>query len=363
MKQSTIVVFIAGVLLADTVNYKYDDAGRLISAIYGNGTTVTYTYDKAGNLLSRFVGTPGALSVVSASPASGNAAGPQSFTFQFSDPAGYQKLDVVDVLINNFLDGRHACYLAYSVTASTLFLVDDAGEAGGPFAGSVALGSRGTTIQNSQCAVNLTSATGSGTTLTLTVAIAFKAGLAGNRIQYLSARDTSGGNTDWQAMGVWQAPPPPAGQIAVGGFTPARASALSGTAQTLTVMVSDTKGTGDLGVVNVLVNNFIDGRQSCYLAYGVAANTLYLVDDLGDAGGPFAGGMVLNGAATGIQNGQCSVSATGSSMAASGNILTLTLNVTFKAGFTGNRIVWVASRDSKDGNNTDWQAVGTSTVK
>jgi len=109
----------------------------------------------------------------------------------------------------------------------------------------------------------------------------------------------------------------------------------------------------------VLVNNFIDGRQSCYLAYVAGMNSLLLVDDSGDAGGPFAGGMVLNGSAGTIQNSQCSISGAGSSAAMSGN--TLTLNITFKSGFTGNRAIWVAGRAG--GNNTDWQALATTTVQ
>src|SRR5260221_2086155 len=52
---------------AATVNYSYDDAGRLTSAAYPNGTVISYNYDKAGNLLSRVVsagGTPSITGVV-----------------------------------------------------------------------------------------------------------------------------------------------------------------------------------------------------------------------------------------------------------------------------------------------------------
>lgn len=54
-KLSITLLLAAGWMMADTASYKYDDAGRLISVTYGNGTTVVYTYDKAGNLLSRSV--------------------------------------------------------------------------------------------------------------------------------------------------------------------------------------------------------------------------------------------------------------------------------------------------------------------
>jgi len=42
-------------LVAGTVNYTYDEAGRLIKVEYGNGKTIDYVYDNAGNLLQRIV--------------------------------------------------------------------------------------------------------------------------------------------------------------------------------------------------------------------------------------------------------------------------------------------------------------------
>ncbi|SPF41845.1 hypothetical protein SBA4_280020 [Candidatus Sulfopaludibacter sp. SbA4] len=298
---------------------------------------------------------------VSVTPASG-VGNAQSFTFQFSDAAGYQSLGVVNVLINNFLDGRSACYLAYVVPSNTLVLVDDGGDAGGPYAGSVVLGSSGA-IQNSQCAVTLVSAVGTGTTLTLFLNIAFKPAFGGNRVMYMAARDLGAGNSNWQALGVWQAPFTPSGTIVVTGVAPGRGAGPSATGQEFFVTLTDSKGTGDFGVVDVLINNFIDGRQACYLAYVAASGALILLDDPGDAAGPYAGSMALNGGAGSIQNSQCTVNGAGSAVSTVSNTLTLTLNVTFKAAFSGNRVVYAAGRDSAGGNNTDWQAMGTSTVQ
>ncbi|SPF39578.1 hypothetical protein SBA4_2370007 [Candidatus Sulfopaludibacter sp. SbA4] len=51
---------------------------------------------------------------------------------------------------------------------------------------------------------------------------------------------------------------------------------------------------------------------------------------------------MLNGAGSPIQNSQCVVSGVASAAVLSGNILTLTLIVTFQASFTGNRILYAA---------------------
>src|SRR5262245_10931876 len=65
---------------------------------------------------------------VSVSPAAGS--GPvQVMTFSFFDSRGVQDLDILNILINNALDGSRACYLAYSPAQSMLFLVNDSGSA------------------------------------------------------------------------------------------------------------------------------------------------------------------------------------------------------------------------------------------
>ena len=313
----------------------------------------------AGTSSVSFIVLPGTPVAAGGTPPSGGGAS-QTFTFQFSDPSGYQNLGVVNVLLNNFLDGRHACYLAYSVPSATLYLVDDAGDAGGPYAGSLALGNSAA-IQNSQCIVSLVSATGTGPTLTLKLSITFSASFGGNRITYVAARDQAAGNSNWQPLGVWQVPYT-AAQIGVG-VSPARTAAPAGATQQLTFTFTDTKGTGDFGVGNVLINNFIDGRQACFLAFVAATNNLILIDDAGDAAGPYAGSMPVNGGSGAIQNSQCMVSAAGSAVTVSANTISLTLNITFKSSFSGNRVIYAAGRDTAGGNNTDWQSVGTVTVQ
>ena len=167
--------------------------------------------------------------------------------------------------------------------------MNDAGN--GLLPGLVLNGSAGT-LANSQCSVNGagSSVGGVGNTLTLNLSLTFSASFSGNKIMYLAARDIAQNSTGWQALGVWNVPGGPANPLTVTSLNPARGS---GSAATLTFTFMDTNGAQDLGIVNVLINNFLDGRQACYLAYNRALNVLYLVAD----GGPPAlqGGLLLNG--------------------------------------------------------------------
>ena len=57
MKYFSRLLFLtwAATLSAQSVNYTYDQAGRLISVVYPSGTTATYTYDASGNLLRKII--------------------------------------------------------------------------------------------------------------------------------------------------------------------------------------------------------------------------------------------------------------------------------------------------------------------
>jgi len=292
------------------------------------------------------------------SPGAGSGAS-QTFTFTFFDAGGYQNLGVVDVLINSALDGRHACYAAFQssgANSGSLFLVDDAGDAGGPYQGLVLPG--GGSISNSQCSINgaLSSVSGSGNTLTLNLAITFSASFAGNKVVYTSAQDKSPGNSGWQALDTWDVPGSQTSGPSVSGMNPARSNTL---AQTYTFTFSDTNGWQDIAVANVLINSAIDGRQACYVAFVPATASVLLVDDKGDAGGPYSG-MVLPSSGS-VSNSQCTISGTGSTVSSNGNTLTLTLAITFTQSFAGNQIFFLAARNN-NGQNSNWQAVGTAGV-
>ena len=73
-----------------------------------------------------------ALGLVSIVPVAGSGL-TQSFMLTYTNPSGFQNLGVVDLLINNFLDGRHGLLHRVPVpsgpNSGSVYLVDDAGDA------------------------------------------------------------------------------------------------------------------------------------------------------------------------------------------------------------------------------------------
>jgi hypothetical protein len=61
------------------------------------------------------------------------------------------------------------------------------------------------TLENSQCSLNVEASTVSlsNNTLTLSLAITFQPAYAGAKNTYLLAIDASGPNSGWQQLGVW----------------------------------------------------------------------------------------------------------------------------------------------------------------
>ena len=334
-------------------------SSNLVNAVVGefngDGRTDVAVTDPANDAVVVLKGA--AASPVSAGPSSGSGS-TQTFTFTFNAPNGWQSLGVVDVLINNFLDGIGACYVAFVPTVSSagfLYLVDDAGDAGGNFSATT-LPSTGV-VQNSQCSIAAagSSVVESGNTLTLTLAVTFKAPFSGNKVFYMAAQDKNFVSSGWHALGTWKVPGAAPTGPSVSSIAPARSTAAH---QVFTVTFTDTLGFANISITDVLINNFLDGISACYVAYVPSSNTVILVDDAGDAGGSYAGAFVLGSGAA--SNSQCTIQGATSSVIKSGNTLTLNLDVTFNHSFAGDRVIYAAAGSNTA--NSGWLAVGTESV-
>ncbi len=285
----------------------------------------------------------GQAAVVGVTPASGSASS-QTFAFQFSDTAGIADLTTVSVLFNSTATTSNACYITYNRAANSLVLWTDGGTDPGtsitPGAGSA---------QNSQCLLNGagSSTAVSGNVLTLNLAITFR-NFGGTQNIYLQAASQSGA-TGWVQEGVWTVPPGPPTPLSV---TP---SSGSGTSQTFAFQFSDGKGYSALVSVSVIINSTAVGAGGCYVLYYPTSKLIYLTNDASTA---WQGPVTLGQTGT-LQNSQCSVSAAGSSVSGSGNVLTVNLALSFQAGFAGTRNIYM---EAYDGSDSYFQQEGTWTV-
>ncbi|MEZ5355698.1 MAG: hypothetical protein R2762_23945 [Bryobacteraceae bacterium] len=276
----------------------------------------------------------------------------QVLTFEFSHPKGFTALDVVNVLINQYLDGSAACYVAYSQRYKVLYLVNDLGPKNGLSPG-LTLGQTGS-VSNSQCRINSagSSATGDGNTLTLKLNIEYLGAFKGNKVIYSAAGDLDGFNSGWNTIGASLIP-----GAAVSYPTPAGMSPITGTAanQTISFAYRDATSANNIKTVWALFNTAIDGRQACFVAYYAPGNTLYLYPNNGN--GAQASFIVLTGTNV-IENGQCRISAQGSSALFNGNQLTLNLNIQFNPAFQGSKAVWMAVQTLSD-QTSPWTVSGS----
>jgi len=114
----------------------------------------------------------------------------------------------------------------------------------------------------------------------------------------------------------------------------------SGDANVITATFSHPGGWSSLGVVNLLVNSGLDGRNACYLAYDVPSNRIYLVQDDGNLY-PF--GYAPGTPNVVLSNSQCLIDVSRSSAQGLNEALKLIVNVTYRPGFAGNKALWAAA--------------------
>lgn len=273
------------------------------------------------------------------------------FTFEFTAPGGADDLGVVNMLLNSALDGRQACYLAYVRQSNLLYLV---GDDGGTLLGPLPMNGTGQ-MANSQCTISgeNTTTTVVGPYLRLQVNISFKPGFHGHRIWYLAARDRVDGTSGWIPGGIWTVTPMPA--LPSPGFWQMDPRRTQGPTAFSRFSFYHGAGADSLNVINLLLNNALDGRQACYLAYVAPTNTLYLVNDAGTALLP---GIPADGTGT-LSNSQCRIE---NPLAQKFSFtLRIEMRVTPTREFAGHRLWYVAARDLSSGN-TGWVSPGSWTV-
>ncbi len=272
----------------------------------------------------------------------------QLFSFSFSDPNGYTDLNTLFIQITPSLNAIPRCALWYTLSTNTIYVLNDAGnDAFGPYT----LGIPGT-AQNSQCSVSLASSSisGLGNNITLNLAITFNSSYSGSKLTYAFAQDNAGALTGWQRLGTWTVgasnqPPTVTGVVPASG---------TGTSQVFSFQFSDGNGFADLATVYGQISPSLNKAPSCSYWYTRSSNALFLINDAGNnATGPF-----LVGTAGIASNGQCSIDLGASTTSTSGNTMVVSLAVTFKPGYSGQKFVYGYASDNP-GKVSGWQTIGS----
>ncbi len=342
-----------------------------VSSSYSSSSTVgtgngTVSYRVLENISSKRTGvitvggktftvTEGGFAVLSSGPVTPNSGSgtSQTFALQYSDTAGAASLQQVWAYFNSTLanPASNTCLLYYNIPTNQINLLGDNGTTWQ----AATLGAA-TTLQNSQCSINVATATIvlGGNTLTLNLPMTFKPAFAGAKNIYLHAVDGSGVDSGWEQLGTWvvAASTGTASAISV---TPASGS---GASQTFALQYSDTAGAASLQQVWVYFNATLanPATNTCLLYYNIATNQINL---LGDNGTTWQAAKL--GTAVTLQNSQCSVSVATATVVSSGNTLTLNLPMTFKPLYAGVKNVYLSAVDVS-GTSSTWQELGSWTV-
>jgi hypothetical protein len=131
----------------------------------------------------------------------------------------------------------------------------------------------------------------------------------------------------------------------------------SGSAQTLRLLAMDPNGFANLRWVQLNINSKLSPLRACYVHYDRFANAVSVLDDTGLH---WLGPVELR-TSNEVQNSQCVVEATYSSVSGHGTDLTLNLALRFKPAFAGPKVVHMQVQNVS-GAGTGWRELGAWTV-
>lgn len=262
------------------------------------------------------------------------------------------RLGVINVLVNNALDGSHACYLAYSLPAGALFLVNDAGPDSG-LSAPLVLGAN-SDIANGQCRVRgaTSSVVLNGNTLSLTMDITFNSSWTGSKSVFAAARAADNGSTGWRLYAPVHLPE----NIVYPRALPEVAKVSHLQVVKHAFVYEDATNANGLETVWGIFNSAVDARGACYFAYYVPGNLLFLYPD--DGNGAEAKSILLAGNRV-LTNSQCSILADGAEVQKSGKQLILWLPISFQTGFTIQTGIWGAAKSLNNAQASPWRILGS----
>jgi large repetitive protein len=288
------------------------------------------------------------------SPASGSGTTgtPQTFTLTYNNTTGSGYIGAAEVLFNNTANYAGGCALWYDNEKNLLFMFD-----GSSWGTSVAAGATAT-LNSATCSVDASQVVISNTTnqLQITLPVTFKPGFVNSKNVYgrlqthVVAEDIlQTADTGFYQVGTWM----PGTQLT--GAPTVTVTAGTGNAGTLSVKLSSVNGYAYVNAANIIINSAAVYENGCVVWFDRGGSRLYLWNGSGWTA------PVVVGVTGSLSNAQCSINTGTSSIANSGNDVTLNLDMTFANGFIGaagqNVYAWV--NDKANANNGGYPQVAT----
>lgn len=285
------------------------------------------------------------------SPSSGSGFS-QTFSISASDANGATDIASISVVFNSNLSFGQACYFTYERALNRFSLFNDAGTG---IQATISPGASGS-VENSQCRISGSglSVQTSATTITLSLPLTFKSGFAGAKTVYVSAVDSTSLSSGWQNRGSWTVPSENNSGPNVVAVSP---SSGTGSTQSFTFTLTDASGGGNISWLHAVFNTSLSTGSACYFAYERASNLLYLANDPATA----TIGTLTPGSSNTVENSQCILNGSGSSVSVSSAGMAVTVSLTFKPAFRGTKNVY-GTTSYTAGGGSGWRTIGTWTI-
>lgn len=285
---------------------------------------------------------PGTFSAVAGAGLSG------AFTFSANHPGGASQITTLELLLAPSLAHAQACRVRYVRQTGLLYVAD----AQGLFTNGIRPGGTGS-VAGPWCTINASASAqaDNGNVATITANLTFTSGFEGPKQAYINAGTTAAGVTGFTFAGGWTVSnavnfPPTAISV-----TPSSGKGLS---QSFSFQLSDANGGGDIRFLRVVINDLLLDRRGCSMMINPVTRQLSLVDDEVTMWLP----TVQFGSSQTTQNSQCSVRMTSSSLAVSGNTLTVVIGVDFSPLFSGVKNIYIYGSDQAHAT-FDWTRLGS----
>jgi hypothetical protein len=296
---------------------------------------------------------------LSISPSSGSGS-QQAFIATYTDPNSEMDIQSLSLFIMNGVApdsesgwSANECILNYTVSSGVIQLVQDAG---GAFVSNTAIVGTDQTVSNSQCTVLavLSSANISGNNVMVKFYVTFTPAFKGGKQLYLSVRNHEGDNNtnSLTQVGSYDVT---ASVSSLSVFP----SSGSGSEQTFTTVYSDETTQIESVYFNLKSSaNNTSAANACKLRYDLDTADIFLVNDAGTR----YSSPITSGSTTSLSNSQCTVYGAGTFATTSGNYVVVYFNVSFAAGFEGEKKMTMGGVDKTGTDSFSNRLVGTYTV-